>query len=403
MLVAAAATTVVSLASPVASYAAGTPSASSGADAGKPSQAQPSQAQFKKLDEVIKKHHALGATGVSSEQVVALPSGTSAAEKSKLSAEIPAGMDVTVKISQFTKDALDKTGKTITAKKWHADADKYAVVFAYDAKEDKIKVDTDAPASVTKSLLDANPGKIAVHQTRIEVQRNRFDDWSPFSGGAAIVNATKNGNCTAGVSVKNVYTGARKMMTAGHCGSVGNTFLQRYSNGGWGPYFGTMESRYDNIDSALIGGASYGGYIWTGGYTASTSSMWVDGGNNPWVGAKVCVSGATSLNHCGHPVTNTNVTYSPKSPEGTNIEGGNGFSYDQGGTMQPWGWQWGTATEPGDSGAPVFYHDSYNLKATITGTHSLRVWGECGCWKMIGVKIGSTLSAWRLDLVRYWE
>lgn len=348
-LVAAAATTAVSLASPVASYAAGTASVSSGADAGKSSQAQPSEAQLKKLGEVTAKHHPLGVTAGSSKQVVALPAGTSAAEASELGAEIPAGMDVAVKISQFTKDALDETGKTITAKKWHADADKYAVGFTYDAEQDKIKLDTDAPASVTQSLLDANPGKIAVHQTRFELQRNRYDDWSPYSGGAAIVNQTIGpwAQCTAGVSVRNVFTGIKKMLTAGRCGAVGNAFLQRYSNGSPGPYFGSMEARIDSMDSAFIGGADYTGFIWTGGYTESTSFMGVNGANNPWNGLKVCVSGAKTMNHCGHLVSSTSYNYYPPSSQGTYIGGSNGFTYEQGGTVQWWGFEWGKVTEGG--------------------------------------------------------
>lgn len=403
-MVAAAATAAVSLASPTASFAAGTPSASSGADAGKPS-----QAQWKKLGEVTKKYDPLGVFGGASQesqQVVGLPAGTSAAEKSKLSAEIPAGMDVTVKISQFTKDGLKKIEKTVLARKWHADADKYAIGFAYDAKQDKLKVDTDAPASVTQSLLDANPGKIAVQQARFEVQRSRFNDYAPFSGGAAFTNVTWGdwAKCTAGVSVKNPYTLARKMTIAGHCADGGNTLLHRYADGHTGPYFGSVEAEQADIDTALVGGSNYGGHIWTGGYTESTSFMGVSGGNNPWNGASVCVSGWVTMNHCGHPVTNQNYTFSTLSNNGTNVLGGNGFTYDQGGSWQPWGWQWGRATEPGDSGAPVFYPDQYNASATIVGTHSARIQsGECGCWRMIGVRIGATLSTWRLDLVRHWE
>ncbi|MEU1557661.1 hypothetical protein ABZ517_33870 [Streptomyces scabiei] len=394
-LVAAAATAAVSLASPVASYAADTPSASSGADA-----AKPSQAQLKNLDKAIKKHHALGVSGASSQQVVALPAGTSAAEKNELSAEIPAGTDVTVKISQFTKDALDKTSKTLSARKWHADADKYDVGFSYDAKQDKLVVNTDAPASVTQSLLDANPGKIVINRARFELQQNRFSDYNPYSGGAAIVNITRGSwaGCTAGVAVKNVFTGARRMMTAGHCGNFGDVFLQRYEDGNSGPYFGTVDAVESSLDSELITGANYKGTIWTGGWNGSTTRMLVSGGNNPWGGLQVCVSGFASLNHCGHPVTNTNFT------QAGYIEGGNGFTYDQGGTWQTWGWQWGKATEAGDSGAPIYYGDQYNLEATIVGTHSGRFHtGECGCWRMTGVKIGSTLSQWRLDLVKHWE
>ncbi|WP_189145511.1 hypothetical protein [Streptomyces lacrimifluminis] len=366
----------------------------------------PSQEQWKQLDKAAKKYHSLaGALGDSSKQVVSLPAGTSAAEKSKLVAAIPVGMDVTVKISRFTKEGLDKTEKTLSAKKWHADAGKYAFGFAYDAEQDKIKVDTDAPASVTQSLLDANPGKIRVHRTRFESQRSRFNDWSPFSGGASIVNQTIGpwAGCTAGVTVKNVFTGARKMMTAGHCGKEGDVFLHRYSDNSPGPYFGAVEARWDSLDMELLGGASYGGHIWTGGYQASTSFMGVSGGSNVWPGLQVCVSGAVTLNHCGHPVRETNYNYYPQSNQGTWIGGNSGFTYDQGGTAQPWGWQWGRATEPGDSGAPVYYTDQYGAFATIVGTHSARIWGECGCWKMIGVKIGPELDAARLDLVKHWE
>ncbi|MET9850766.1 hypothetical protein ACFZC6_45070 [Streptomyces ossamyceticus] len=402
-LVAAAATAAVSLASPAASYAAGTPSASSGADAGKLS-----QGQWKKLDEITKKLGPLGVSGGesgprSSKPVVALPAGTPATEVSRLTAEIPAGADVTVKTSQFTKNELEKLKKKVLQKKWTADGDRYFVGVSYDAGQDKVQVSTDAPESAAQSLLDANPGQITVERSRVEQQANRFDDWPAFSGGAAIKSTINDpqyrGWCSMGIAVQSVFTGQRYGTTAAHCGQLGEHFQNRHTDGGPGAYLGYVSARSVNLDQMLIAGTNYKGWLWTGGYNTSHTNNFVQGYSGVWHGLKVCVSGATSFNHCGHKVVNTGFSYNWNT--GTWIDGNNGFLYDQGGSWQPWGWQWGQTTQGGDSGAPIYYTpDPSGAGAFIVGLHSALKWDDpCGCYTMIGTKLGPFLQAHSLDVV----
>ncbi|MCL6737988.1 hypothetical protein [Streptomyces neyagawaensis] len=387
VLVAAAATAAVSLASPAVSYADDTDGT-----------ATPSQDQFKALYDVTQKYHPLGVYGNDDYTltVVALPADTPPADGSEMQSEFPAGMNVLGYISQFTKDEEQQLEEEVMAKGWIADSTvEYHIGVSYNAKDDVVEVATDAPESDTQALADAHPGKIEVQRTRFETQENRFNDGSPYNGGASIVNSSSNATCTAGVPIKHVFTGTRYMTTAAHCGRLGDVYQQKQSNGNAGAFFGRTISELRGLDTAVMNAGGYRGWIWAGGSSTSTTEKWIEGGTSVWRGMKVCVSGQTTFNHCGHPVSNTRFSASPT------ITGGNGFAYDQGGTRNSNGTWTGRTTDPGDSGAPVYATDSSGSAAFIAGMHSGRFLNSrnCGCWTMFGPRLGPVLESANADLV----
>ncbi|MFF4802225.1 hypothetical protein ACFY1U_28120 [Streptomyces sp. NPDC001351] len=434
MLAVVAATATLSLASPVASYAddspSPSPSASSSADAATPtdspsaspsaddptptdssSTSATSQEQYQALDDVVQKYHPLGVYTADdgSLTMVALPADTPPADESQLESEFPAGMNnVKGYISQFTQADLDTLVKTVSAKQWNADAAPYFVGVSYDAKQDEVKVNTDAPDSVTQPLLDAYPGKIEVEQNRYEETANRFDATSPYYGGMAILNTSgvdpdtgqsRVSACTTGVAIEDIWTGQKSMLTAGHCGKDGDRFVNRHTDWGWGAFVGTMRGIIPNLDAAELRGSQFTNRIWTGGTDMSASRKDVQDAKRVFTGLQVCVSGSVSMNHCGHPVTSTNFSVSQRSSQGTFIDGGNGFAFDQGGRMSADRWIPGRSTTGGDSGAPIYTVDA---NAHIAGILSGQFWNPrgCGCWTMVGVKIGPILNAKGADLVR---
>ncbi|WP_328842705.1 hypothetical protein [Streptomyces sp. NBC_00258] len=388
VLLASAAAMVAALAGPVHSAVA-FPATPTAASATEPS-SEPSQAQWKQLGKAADAHSALGVFG-DSDPVLTLPADTSAGEKTKVEAAIPSGMNVAVKTSKFTREKLEKIQKTVTARKWHSDADTYSVGVQYDGRKDKVVVDTDAPASATESLRNAYPGAIEVRSARFEPQAGiRFNSWSPFYGGIALISPGKGG-CTAGFAVRSRLSGNEYMLTAAHCYDTSAQVYNRRTDWSNGQWVGTVVARWTTFDTETLLGPVYDSYIHTGGYDTSSQTHFVHG--TAWVASnlKVCVSGAATYNHCGHPISNTSYSV---CWSGTTvcISDGRGFLYDRGGTNWP-SYNNGNRTEVGDSGAPIYTTDQTNSAAWIVGMHAGIVWSDCCTPHMVGVnwnKISST-------------
>jgi hypothetical protein len=78
---------------------------------------------------------------------------------------------------------------------------------------------TDQPAI---ALPKADVPVTVVRQERPRLA-SRHDDWSPWAGGATIWNQTGGWICTSGFGVRN-DAGDKFVLTAGHCGEIGDTF-----------------------------------------------------------------------------------------------------------------------------------------------------------------------------------
>ncbi|MGW0945445.1 S1 family peptidase [Streptomyces sp. NPDC002623] len=400
MAVGALAALALPLTGTASSWAADTPLPS---PAGKAS--EPTQAQWHKVDAVSRSHHALGVFDGDADPVLALPKGTSAAEKAKIEGELPAGTNITVKTSQFTQPTMDKIRDVVTARKWNREAITHSVSVMYDAEKDKLLVQTDAPLASLKALTDAYPGTIETRNARVEpVIDTRFGDNAPFNGGASTITET-GGSCTAGFGVKpESGTSARAMITAAHCNTaVGQNVWNRRLDNSAGAWMGSVYQRDRDADVEMLapGGAAgpfpYNFELWGGGTATSGTDLFVRGDTVASTGTKVCVSGSMTYNHCGHPITSTAFTVC--YPGSTCIKNGRGFLFDRGGTNFPY-YNNGKFAIPGDSGAPVYVPDSTNSAAWIVGINSGIAYDCCGHPQhMIGVKWRSTAYSVNWELL----
>lgn len=352
---------------------------------------EPTQAQWRQLDRVARAHHALGVDGLT-DTVLTLPAGTSAREKARVEAEIPAGMKVTVKVSALTRTEVDKVQKAVMAGDWSAKSSTYGIAAAYDARQDKVVVNLEAPKAAGEALERTYPKAVDVQPGRFTPEADwRFGDESPFWGGAAI-----NGdlNCTAGWAIRSKATGDHYMVTAAHC----NKHLThvRTPQGFW---FGQVTRVRQDLDAETIGGKDYGGHIWTGGTPGSRSALAVTNWSGwTYLGRKLCVSGRTTYNHCGHPVVENAVpmTYNWFGQRAF-VSADNVYLMDRGGT-DPCHCN-GKFTAPGDSGAPVYEPGWPEGTAVITGIHHGAMFRN-GANRMVNIKPGSILQAFNADMVQ---
>ncbi|SNS57082.1 hypothetical protein SAMN06309944_0834 [Micrococcales bacterium KH10] len=216
---------------------------------------------------------------------------------------------------------------------------------------------TDVP--VTLSIDDADDSSQVVPMVG-----GRQNDNSPFYAGAGIrlygSTDINGGYCSTGFAVKGKSTGKDYMTTAFHCihDSVGTSTGSVYSESGQS--MGTWHRNAANVekdkDAALITlGASRsvaGRAYWSG--VNATISHPVDGYHSNKVGAQVCTGGANSGTHC-----NLNI-----------IEKVVGFQVIPGETVTG-GWlalaPSGIAVAQGDSGGPVYRHNTTNGKRMARG------------------------------------
>jgi hypothetical protein len=139
---------------------------------------------------------------------------------------------------------------------------------------------------------------------------SRIADTPPFNGGDAIVSATQHFNaCSSGFGI--VIGGTYRLLTAGHCYTVGTTVLNARSLGGTaisgsGAPIGTViESGWNSeLDSEVIS-APGSDLIWTGPIGAPQRAT-VSGVGTWAVGDQVCTSGAYGGEICGLTVEHVN-------------------------------------------------------------------------------------------------
>lgn len=402
-IVASAAVMVASFAIPTSSWAADTPAGQTTTG-----DKAPSQAQWKKLDTTVKKYSGLGVFGDDSggSQVLRLPAGTSVAEKAKAAADVPDGTQVAVRPSRFTENEVDRIQKLVQEAKWDKDAGKYNLGSYYDGVTDKVAVTTDAPESVRASLVKTFGDKVEVLRSRIEEQYTRFNDVAYFNGGDSLMSSSSSAVCTSAWHLKMYSAQSRSttdfMTTAGHCFKRGAVI--RNSNGNM---MGTVEYVGYGYDVEAFTGYQYNNNIYTGGTSGSSSALQTVGSMAPYTGLKVCVSGQTTFNHCGHPVSSTKFAFNWHDTNGYqhSSPSSGGFIFERGGTNAPY-YNNGKVSAGGDSGAPVYVaYSSYSAMAVGTLAGGITSYqtsddGGCGCTRtaMYGNKLSSILSYWEATL-----
>jgi hypothetical protein len=408
---------LASLAAPaIPALAAAPPDANSSA----PPSAKLSQEHWEKLDKVSKSEQALGVFGLDSSPVLVLPADTSTGQKAKVLGEVAKALGATeatstapatksvvtpaVKISRFTKKQLDEMEKDIGTGPWKKG--QYGVGLSYDGETDKMIVDTDAPDSVTPALTEAYGDKIKVRRARILPQNNRYDDRNnPFHfGGSSLTDG--GGVCSSGYGldgVINVDNGQRvpAMTTAGHCFMRHALIKNRRWDWTHGEWEGWIKRDDYSLDVQAFVGYNYGNRIWTGNNPFdpfSDQNLAVKGEGSLYKGRIVCVSGVTTWRHCNHPISVDNYGFSwpMRNGEWRWNPTADGFTYAP--SNNAWkNFNDGPHTEGGDSGAPIYAEDWGGAMAI--GTHQgIITWREdaCGCtaYRMVGVKIRSTLHNW---------
>ena len=211
--------------------------------------------------------------------------------------------------SAASQDAVTTVQKRIaTYVKVHGT--KYTFGSWSDPATGDVVVSTNAPASLVAQLTDlSGSASKATSAVRIKVQHgtisdtyNRRDDVSPFYGGGGL--SAEGFLCSTGYTVQS-STGARWMITAGHCFSNGASVNTESGANNEGTVTArTLASLGGGpIDVEFLAGRSYSGRVFTGG-VFSSSSIPVVGAGAAFVGyTDYCHSGRTTGENCGHTAT----------------------------------------------------------------------------------------------------
>jgi hypothetical protein len=265
-----------------------------------------------------------------SQFVVVVPNSGRGSTLTSADVTVP-GVTTRIERRAITQAAIDAVGDRIERRAFHPDAAKYAYGFYYDLRRGVLVVETNAPAAVMASATQSFPGKVDYRRGATE-RDSRQNDPPPHWGGASITSG--GAVCSSGFVVRN-GAGTRFMVTAAHCFGLGATVTS--TGGGWN--FGTVVSRgpFPTWDLELLGGASYGSYIYVGGATGVGSHML--GAADPIIGFNnYCRSGQTTFENCGQTVTSLSATFCDASGCTPSL-----IAYSGGGL-----------SAGGDSGAPFY-------------------------------------------------
>jgi len=134
---------------------------------------------------------------------------------------------------------------------------------------------------------------------------DRQNDISPYWGGARWTNVSAGWLCSTGFTLN--WQGARRMLTAGHCGSNGESVrignvLQPLT---------TLSMDNNAPDTVMINPPplrTFAGRIYAGPYCCVTTSIRVAGSTSDFVGNWICTGGASSGEHCRIKVVAVNAS-----------------------------------------------------------------------------------------------
>ena len=276
--------------------------------------------------------------------------------------------------SRFTSAEIDKSLATLTSS---IESTSAFAAFYYDPADDSIRL----------GMQMSQPnGRIALPITDVPIKTNdavvadayyRENMPSPFRGGGTIYD-TGLRRCTSGIPAYNA-SGIPGYFTAAHCFSLSSWVFASSSLAG-GSNTGTVTHRYGTgaVDAEFVSGKTYTGRIYSG-FDLSVSKPIV-GTYFPAAGAgnRLCFSSSTTGNQCG----NSLVTYAG------HYCGSTGCNDDL------LALRGGVATEPGDSGGPLFanFGDTVKVSGIIRGLEDPPV-GQSTTYAVDWRKIASTYAA----------
>ena len=210
---------------------------------------------------------------------------------------------------------------------------------------------------------------------------SRDADSAPYSAGLNYDYPAGVAKCSGGFAVR-AANGQQQMLTAGHCGEVGQV-LTTHS-----VYVGRIVEKHfsqKGYDSARFAGSTYEGWSWTGpGGTAQGKTLPVKLAMPSSLGDTVCYSGAVSGERCGAHVDNVDVcvTFDDEIVTCRVVK-----------TSSP-----AHVIDYGDSGGPVYrYRTSNTLYAmgTIIGFENVAGGGQRAYYHPIDI----LLSHWGVTLI----
>lgn len=159
---------------------------------------------------------------------------------------------------------------------------------------------TDKSTTKARGLVKDAAVPVAVETDVAPAATSRWNDYAPWWGGAAYRNATTGGGCSTGFAVW--HAGRTKMLTAGHCGAVGNRATDPT-----GEHMGYFSQDSNAYDVALIDARS-AGRVYNNTSSLSEYSNGVIGTTSSYPGLWICTSGAYSGTRCRIQVKQTGVT-----------------------------------------------------------------------------------------------
>jgi len=243
-----------------------------------------------------------------------------------------------------------------------------AIGAAYEAADDMYVLRGDVDPAVVAAAMPNLPYEYVAGQQG--GRDSRTNDTAPHAGGASIKSGSTT--CTAAFAVK--VSGAKRMVTAGHCGAIGASFQSQTGGNSFGSV--THRASFPTYDLELLSGSTYRKKI----YTSSTATTKVESAGDPGVGSTYCFSGATSGVQCSATVTSKS-----------------GKLCDSAGCTQPVIAFTGSTPSGGDSGAPFYANSTSGGTATVLVRgvvigHAGSV-GYAELWSRVVDRFGATIVA----------
>jgi hypothetical protein len=153
-----------------------------------------------------------------------------------------------------------------------------------------LQVGVSGSAELARRTLSADVSLAITEEQAAKPLYSRVDDSPAFYGGARTINTTALKSCSTGFAVQTAAS--RAMLTAGHCGSIGDTFV----TGSGTSVLGQANQKDTTGDTLLVPTLSTGRVF--DGDAWSSSSRPVAGTAANYVGDYMCTLGAYSGTRC---------------------------------------------------------------------------------------------------------
>jgi hypothetical protein len=288
--------------------------------------------------------------GVSMDQAsgtvtVRYAAGSKAAARERLAgtaAATPAGngsMPVKFVPAKYSLKELQEVADGITAdRSWLPGADKLSKWYV-DVDANAVTVGlTEVTAAATEAAERTFGDRVRlVVAERASEASSRLDDIAPWAGGERI--EISGDLCTAGFAIeRSDNSGEQEMITAGHCGAIGDVVHNRDNN------IGTIvqdKFLHGGLDVAYIGEQHYAPFIYMGNASSDVGRR-VRGTRSLVKGLGICTDGAFTGQNCAGIVTQTDLCVTVEGKDSCHVA--EASSRDTDGSI---------LVQHGDSGGPV--------------------------------------------------